>query len=171
MKNIYIVLSHSGTLMSKIVKFYTKYKYSHVSISLDKDISELYSFGRKNVYNMFDGGFTIENKESNFYKKFKNTQCIILELSVTNEQYNKLKKILNNYKDNRDIYKYDIIGVFLRTFNIRFNRKNYFYCTKFVKEVLENSNIYKFNSDFVKPSYFMNIPNKKIIYTGKLLNY
>lgn len=157
--------------MSKIVRFYTRYEYSHASISLDKNITKMYSFGRKNLYNIFDGGFVIENKHSKFYKKFKNTKCIILEISVTEKQYNKLSNILKNYENNKDIYKYDIIGVFLRPFNIRFNRKNYFYCTKFVKEVLESSNIYKFNSDFIKPAYFMNIPNKKIIYSGKLMSY
>ena len=170
MKKIYLILSYSGTIMSKIVRLYTRYNYSHVSISLDKNISNMYSFGRKNVYNVFDGGFVIENKKSKFYKKFKNTKCIILEIEVSSEQYNTLYNILEEYKDNMDIYRYDIIGVFLRPFNIRITRENYYYCTKFVKEVLENSNIYKFNNDFIKPKDFMNIPNK-IIYRGKLMNY
>ena len=170
MKNIYLVLSYTGTIMSKIVRLYTRYSYSHVSISLDKQISNMYGFGRKNLYNIFDGGFVIENKKSPFFKKFKNTKCIILELSITEEQYNKLKLILEEYKENIDIYKYDIIGVFLRPFNIKFNRENYYYCTKFVKEVLENSDIYKFDNDFIKPKDFMKIPNR-IIYKGKLLNY
>ena len=130
----------------------------------------MYGFGRKNLYNIFDGGFVIENKKSKFFKKFKNTKCVILELSVTEEQYNKLKQILEEYKENIDIYKYDIIGVFLRPFNIKLNRENYYYCTKFVKEVLESCDIYKFDNDFIKPKDFMKIPNK-IIYKGKLLNY
>lgn len=171
MNKIYLILSHSGTLMSNIVRLYTRYKYSHVSISLDKKISNMYSFGRKNVYNIFDGGFVIQNKKSKFYKKFKNTKCIILELNVTKEQYDKLYNILERYKDNIDMYKYDIMGVFLRPFNIKINREYYYYCTKFVKEVLENSNIYKFNSDFIKPKDFLSIPNNKIIYKGNLLSY
>ena len=170
MKKFYLVLSFSGTIMSRIVRLYTHYSYSHVSISLDKNISNMYSFGRKNIYNMFDGGFVIENKKSKFYKKFKNTKCIILELTVTEEQYNKLKDELEKYKENIDIYKYDIIGVFLRPFNIKINRENYYYCTKFVKEVLEKCDIYKFNTDFIKPKDFMKIPNK-VIYKGKLLKY
>ena len=171
MKNIYIILSYTGTIMSKIVKLYTRYEYSHVSISMDKNISNMYSFGRKSIYNMFNGGFVIENKYSKFYKKFKNTKCIIMELTVTKEQYNNLKEILDYYKENIEIYKYDIVGVFLKPFNINFNRKNYYYCTKFIKEILENSNIYKFDSDFIKPINFMDIPNKKIIYQGKLVSY
>ena len=171
MKNIYIILSHSGTIMSRIVRLYTRYKYSHVSISLDKNMTKMYSFGRKKVYNPFNGGFTVESKDGIFYRTFKNTKCSIIELSITKEQYNNLKKILDSYNENKDVYKYDIIGVILRAVNIKVNRKNYFYCTKFIKEVLEDSDIYHFEEDFVKPKYFMELPNIKIIYTGKLSSY
>ena len=44
MKKIYIVLTHSGTALSKIIKGFTKDEFSHVSISLDKELNEMYSF-------------------------------------------------------------------------------------------------------------------------------
>lgn len=44
MKKIYIILTHTGTLLSKIIKMYTKDEYSHVSISLDSELEEMYSF-------------------------------------------------------------------------------------------------------------------------------
>lgn len=37
---IYIVLTHTGTILSKIVKWYTKKDFSHVSISLDKELND-----------------------------------------------------------------------------------------------------------------------------------
>ena len=83
MKNIYILLTHSGTIPSKLVKFYTRNNYSHVSISLKKELTEFYSFGRKKLYNPFIGGFIIESKNSKFYKRFKNTKCVLLKLKVT----------------------------------------------------------------------------------------
>jgi len=43
-KKIYIVLTHSGTTLSQIIKNYTKDEFSHISISLDKDLEEMYSF-------------------------------------------------------------------------------------------------------------------------------
>ena len=60
MKKIYIVLTHSGTTLSKIIKGFTKDEFSHVSISLDKELNEMYSFGRLNPYNPFWGGFVHE---------------------------------------------------------------------------------------------------------------
>ena len=53
MKQIYIVLTHTGTALSTIIKYYTKDEFSHVSISLDEELEEMYSFGRLNPYNPF----------------------------------------------------------------------------------------------------------------------
>lgn len=36
MKKIYIILTHTGTILSKIIKEFTKDEFSHVSIALDK---------------------------------------------------------------------------------------------------------------------------------------
>lgn len=59
MKKIYIVLTHTGTTLSKIIKNYTNDEFSHVSISLDSELKEMYSFGRLNAYNPFWGGFVL----------------------------------------------------------------------------------------------------------------
>ncbi len=171
MKKIYIILSYSGTMPSKIIKVFTRYNYSHVSIALKKDVKVMYSFGRKELHNPFNGGFIYENKNGEFYKKFNKTKCTILELDVSDNQYRKIVKLLKKYKKNIDIYRYDIIGLVLKIFNINYKRENYSVCSEFVGHLLEESDIYKFNSKTIKPADFMKIPNKKIIYQGRLLNY
>lgn len=40
MKKIYIVLTHTGTTLSKIIKSYTKDESSHVSIALDSELQD-----------------------------------------------------------------------------------------------------------------------------------
>ena len=171
MKNIYILLTHSGTIPSKLVKIYTRNKYSHVAISLKKELNEFYSFGRKKLYNPFNGGFIIESKNSKFYKRFKNTKCMVLKLRVTEEQYKEINLLIDKYKNNINIYKYDFLGVLFRILRIKINRKNHLYCTKFVREVLEVTNIYSFKNKFVSPDEFINIPNIEVIYTGRILGY
>jgi len=59
----------------------------------------------------------------------------------------------------------------LRIINIKLDRKHHYVCTEFVKKILEEADIYKFDSKIVKAIDFMDIPNKKIIYDGYLLNY
>ena len=171
MKKIYIILSYSGTFPSKIIKIFTRYKYSHVSLALNDNINKMYSFGRKKVNNPFNGGFIIETKKSSFYKKFNKTNCTIIEIEIENNKYKELNSILNKYKKDIEIYRYDILGLFLRIFKIKIQRKNYNICTEFVASLLREANIYNFNKKIIKPKDFLDIPNKKIIYQGKLLNY
>ena len=56
-KKIYIMLSFTGTILSRIVKVVTLKEYSHVSVALDLEFNSLYSFGRINPKNPFSGGF------------------------------------------------------------------------------------------------------------------
>ena len=60
MKKVYVILSYTGTILSKIVKAFTMKQYSHTSISLDENLKQMYSFGRLNPYNPFIGGFVHE---------------------------------------------------------------------------------------------------------------
>ena len=171
MKKIYIVLTHSGTYFSQIIKFFTKFEYTHVSISFDKNIEIMYSFGRKKYNNPLNSGFVKEYKNGVFYKKYSKTRTIILELQIENKKFDKLNKILNKFKNNSDRYGYDIVGLPSRIINIKINRKNHFVCSEFIGYLLESANIYKFKKDIIKPIDFMNIPNIKIIYEGKLKEY
>jgi len=171
MKKIYIILSHSGTIPSKLVKLFTLYKYSHVSISLNDSLETMYSFGRKSINNPFNGGFIIEKRLGKFFKKYNKTRCTVLELNVSREQYLKIIDIINKYKKDIDIYKYNFIGVFFKIFNIRITRKNYNDCSSFVASVLKEASIYNFNKRVVKPVDFLSIPDNKIIYSGRILDY
>lgn len=71
MRKVYIVLTYTGTILSRIVKMYTRREYSHVSIAFDEDLKEMYSFGRLNPYNPFIGGFVYERIDRGLLKKLK----------------------------------------------------------------------------------------------------
>lgn len=171
MKNIYLVLTHTGTILSNIIKYYTKDEFSHVSISLDKELNEMYSFGRINPYNPFYGGFIHERINKGTFKRFKNTNAAVYSLLVTDDEYNNIKDIINKIKVNRKIYHFNILGLFAVGFNIKRHKDYYFYCAEFVKYVLEKSGVKTNLSDLVRPEEFKNINNLKLIYTGKLSKY
>ena len=90
MQKIYIVLTHTGTLLSNLIKLYTKNDYSHVSLAFDEDLNEMYSFGRIYTYNAFIGGFVREYLTSGTFKRFKNTMTSVYELEVTDIQYREI---------------------------------------------------------------------------------
>ena len=168
---IYIIQMHTYTIPSRLIKRITNYEYSHIAISLDRNCNTIYSFGRKKYTSFINGGFSVEHKSGEFFSKFKDTICRIYELDVTIEQYNALKKIINYMKNNKEIYKYDYIGVFLRYIKVPVRFKDKYVCSFFVADILEKANIYKFDKKtcFIKPKDFENIPNLNLIYVGNYL--
>lgn len=172
MKDIYILQMHTGTIPGRIIKLITRYKYSHVLLSLDESLNKMYSFGRKNLFNPLDAGFVVEDIDGRFFKRFKKTRCRIYKLTINNKQYHKLKKILEFYETNEDEFKYDILGLLFKSFYIPIKRKNHYVCTQFVAELLDEANIYKFNKpiELVRPKDFEYINNITEIYSGLLLD-
>lgn len=170
-KKIYIVVTRTGTFLSKLIKIYTKDEYTHSSIALDKELNRMYSFGRLNPYNPFHGGFVHEGINFGTFKRFKKTQVAIYELEIPEEKYERAAEIIEYIEKNRNKYSFNILGLFLIAVHRRRIRKNTFYCAEFVRYVLKNSKIHKEYPDLIRPEYFKNIENAKLIYTGLLKEY
>ena len=171
MKQIYIILAHTGTVLSRIIRWYTKAEFSHVSIALDKELQEMYSFGRLNPYNPFIGGFVHEYIDQGTFKRFKNTMAKVYQLQIEDEQYEKIKKTISEFEQNKEKYKFNIIGLFAAGFNIRIYRNKYLYCAEFAKYVLELAELKTELPEVVKPENFKKIKGLKEIYSGKMKNY
>lgn len=172
MRKIYIVLTYTGTVLSKIIKLFTKNKYTHVSVALDENMDEMYSFGRLNPYNPFIGGFIKEEINGGTFKRFKNTSSQVYSLEVTNEQYEEVKEQISKMYENKSMYKFNIRGLALALFRKRQKRKNKFYCSEFVRYVLENSNIQKNElSNVIKPEDFRKLSELHLEYEGLLRTY
>ena len=171
MKKIYIVLTYTGTILSRIIKGYTRDEFSHVSISLDEELTQMYSFGRLNAYNPFIGGFVHEQIDKGTFKRFKNTKSKVYSLEIMDEQYDIIKTTINEFETSKKEYKFNILGLFAAGFNIRIKRKKYLYCAEFVKYVLEISEVKTDLPEIIKPDHLKNICGLKLIYSGKLKNY
>ena len=169
---IYIIETSSGTMVSKVIRIFTKYRYSHIMLSLDNKFDKMYTFGRRTPENPFNSGFIIESTNGPFYTKFNETSCVIYEMKIGKKKFKTLKKLIARYEKNPKKYNYDIIGLCLRLFKITIKRKNRHVCCSFVAEIINQSKIYDFNKPCqkVKPIDFESIPNKKLYYSGKLVN-
>lgn len=168
---IYIILTYTGTILSKIIKFYTKDQFAHVSLALDVNLNQMYSFGRLHPYNPFVGGFVHEYINQGTYKRFKNTRARIIEIEINKTQYYKLKKIINYMEIHKTLYKFNIWGLFAVAFHLKIKGKNSFYCAEFIKYVTEKSNINMNLPELVKPENFNNELLGHIIYNGLLNEY
>ena len=171
MKNIYIVLTSTGTTLSKIIRLYTKDEFAHSSISLDKELQEMYSFGRLYAYNPFTGGFIHEYIDKGTFKRFYKTTSEIYRIEVEDNKYDKLKEKIDEFKQNKEKYKFNVLGLFAIAIDKKVKKKNSFYCAEFVKYVLEEAGIDFKLPELVRPESFKNIENKETIYKGLLKEY
>ena len=169
-KKLYIIISYTGTILSRIVRLCTKDKYCHASISLDKDLEEMYSFGRKNPYVAFIGALVHESPKWGTFKRFKNTYCRIVSINVTSKQYNKVKELIYDMYEHKKDYKFNVIGLIGVKMNKKIQKPNHYYCAEFVKHILDEAELGLELPLLIKPSDFMNIESD-LIYEGLLREY
>lgn len=171
MKKIYIVLSQTGTLFSRALRFYTKDPYNHSSLSFDRDLKTMYSFGRKSRYNIFNSGFVLENFYHGLYRFFPNASCQVLEVTVTEAEYEAMQEAVNMFHENIDEYRYNILGIIGFAVGMRLGRKNHYFCSQFVSHILLETDSWTQEPEFTKPMDFYALPNVRVIYEGNILEY
>lgn len=171
MKQIYIVLTRTGTILSTIIRGFTRDEYTHVSLSLDKKLNKMYSFGRLNPYNPFIGGFIREYINKGTFKRFVNTKALILELEIEDEQYKKIKEIIKYFDKNKEKFTFNVKGMFLSAIDVKVRKRKSFYCAQFVKHLLDRAGIKNEIQDTVRPENFKDLENAKVIYKGLLRKY
>ncbi len=171
-KDIYILLSNTGTLFTKTIKLYTKAPYNHTSLALNEDLRETYSFGRKNPINPFVAGFVREN-ETGIYGYYKDTTCAIYKLEIDADIYEKIKMNIMLFERDKESYKYNLIGLLGVMANRPVKRKRAYFCSQFVYDVLEQNGVKLFDkpAELVTPKDFQYCKELKLIYQGRLLDY
>ena len=170
-KNIYIMISQTGTSCSKIFELFTRAPYNHASIALDEDLNSLYSFARQNLYIPIIAGFVKEDVNEGIYKLHDNTLCQIYRISISEEQYLTLQQSIHNFE--KDKYGYNFAGLVAMLFNVPYHRRYHYVCSQFVAYVLQESKSVQLEKDFslMRPHDFSSLPGVDLIYSGKLADY
>lgn len=170
-KELYVVLSQTGTILSRILKFLTRAEYNHASVSLDPTLNTMYSFGRIFAYYPFWGGFVKESKNFGTFKRFSRAKILVLAIPVSDDKYDLIEKHLNNMYNHRKKYGYNYLGLYLAALHINHKSKNRFYCSEFVKDVLIKFGLTEsdfFSAAITQPAHFIGLPDANLVYKGEL---
>lgn len=171
-RKLYIVLSQTGTLLSRLLKLYTHAPYNHSSLALRQDLDVMYSFGRLDPYNPFVGGFVQESSAFGTFKRFKNTSVRILEVEVSSETYAALTAHLRGMLKERTRYHYNYLGLFLAALHIHWAQRNRYYCSEFVRAMALRAGVRGAETipPIVKPIDFLSVPHRTV-FEGRLRDY
>lgn len=170
MKTIYILLTKSDTILSKVVHFVTADAYTHVSISFEESLQPLYSSSRKNGHTMFPAGPCMEQFHKGYYRKHPFIPCALYELKVSDEVYDMAKQEVQQIIMHSYSYHFNVIGLMFCQMNIPFHRKGYFFCSQFVGEILSRSRAINLPKDtsLMRPSDYMTLPELVCRFRGRL---
>ena len=170
---IYVVLSDSGSVVSKLLRLFTKAKYNHVSLSLREDLSEMYSFGRRWKYWPFFGGFMKESPYKGVFSVFPKAEIAAVAFSVSHTQYEDIKEYVEGMYSVRRYFLYSWIGVFLAAFRKKYKRRRHYFCSEFVQEMLEKFQVIPQGElpDVTTPNDFFLQYRERIVYEGNYRAY
>lgn len=172
-RNIYVVVSDSGSRISKILRIFTKAKYNHVSLALREDLQEMYSFGRRWKYYAFYGGFIKETPYTGVFGVYPKADIVVFPFDVTETQYKEISARIEDMYRRKKHYKYSWLGLFMLLFHKKVKRKHYYYCSEFVQEILTQFSVVE-EGIFplvTKPHEFLHIFQGKQTYVGRYRDY
>lgn len=170
MKTIYILLTRSDTVLSRLVQFFTRDPYTHASISFDEGLQPLYSSARKNGETMFPAGPCTEVFHRGFYHKHRNIPCALYELSVDDAIYEVARAEAQQFAKDSDLYSFNILGLILCKLNIPFHPRYKYFCSQFVAEILDRSAALELpkDSSLMKPMDYTRLPELRCRFRGLL---
>ncbi len=172
-KCVYIVLSKTQTLPSNVIKMWTREPYAHTSLAFDIELNEMYSFARKRLHNPFYCGFISEDITTGVFGRDVKTECRVMRLWITSAQRKRVEKILDKFKAERNLYKYNYLGVFGSVLGRSVERRYNYFCSQFVYTVLVKAKVDVFEKKpgLVRPRDFRLWREPEIIYEGRLNQY
>ncbi len=174
MKNIYVILSATPTMMGKIIRVFTRSCFNHSSISLTEGWEEMYSFARYRASNPLVGGFVKEFPQRlSLGKENHDVYIKVYRIPVSDSQFNEIKMFIYGIRDDREENIYNTlaaVGIFL---GYRFNTYKAYTCSDFVAQSLSKGKIISqsYLSKNIVPDEMQNFLDKYTVYCGRLKNY
>ncbi len=164
-KRIYILMTQYPGFDAKILRLRTRFPYTHTSVGLEEDMDTFYTFVSK--------GYLVESITRYEKPGRPSFPCALYEVVVTDEVYEKVKKMVHDYKARKTMLKYSTLGLIMCFFKIPLKRQNRYFCSQFVAEVLNKCNVLKLKkqSTLYFPKDISKHKELKLIFTGTHLGF
>ncbi|MGD6842822.1 hypothetical protein ACQCVH_09915 [Bacillus infantis] len=169
-RQVFVLLTDTGTLFTKLIRIFTGKELNHASISFDEGLLDVYSFGRINPANPFSGGFVKEDVRADL---FANARCAVYAYTVSEQEYGRMQEQAAFFEENRHHYKYNLLGLFAVLFNWEYNRSNAFFCSEFVGTILKETGGCRVEKpvSLLKPHELEKVFSLHLVYKGCLADY
>ena len=167
MEQIYFALVDTPGFFASIIRRVTGINYIHVVLSMDEELKEAYSVGRRNPAIPILAGFEREDARK-IERQFPTAHYKVVSLECTKEQKTQLAQQLQECYQKRFRYHYCVLGLPMILLNIPFYQKNHYTCSSFTANILQENGIALFEKHFslVTPRDFYELEQTKLVYEG-----
>lgn len=172
MKQVYILLTRTGTVPARIIHAFKGGTFTHTSLSLTPATDCLYSYARRKIKNPFKAGLIVENIHTEVFAQYPDCHCALYCITVSDQAYECMQREITYFLNNYKKAKYNFLGLIPLAMGIRIRRKFKLTCSQFVALVLEKSKEIELPKDpyLMLPNDFSDINNIQLIYDGTLKN-
>lgn len=164
-KKVYVLLTRFPDTGSKWIQALTGSFYTHASIGLEEDMNTFYSFVTK--------GFIVEDIKR-YVKPDKDPfPCQVYELEVPEKIYEAVKKFIHKFMEKKHEKFYTKLGLVFSLLKIPVKRKNGYFCSQFVAEVLKRTEAAKLKKFTVlyMPGDFKKLKELRLVFEGNLQSF
>ena len=130
MQTVSIFMTKYDDILSNFVYLISGRGYTHVAVCFDEETQDYYTFNYK--------GF---RREHPFARRRNYGKSICYKLEVPREQHSRLRGLIQQMENSQVEWKYSLWGVVLCILGIRHRIQNSYFCSQFVAELLERSEI------------------------------
>lgn len=164
MKYIYLVFSSTTTKVAELIRTVTRHQYNHASISLNEQLSPLYSFSRYHYCAPLYAGFTEESP-----LRFADSFVKVYRFPVSNKQYYAAKKEIRRMQKHKKEYIYNIVSAAAFPAKKRVNIKQSYICIEFAVEILKTAHIPGLTDEYHSFEELEKMFADKLWYEGKFI--
>lgn len=137
---IYVIFSATPYRVGRIIRGVTAAKYNHVSIALDQDFKQMYSFSRRFYRTPLYGGFVKESL-SRFHVKGKQTHIRVFQIPTTPQQHAAIKKRIDNMLLQQHKYLYNHLSILMVPLKRQVKIPDAYVCVEFCVEILQQAGV------------------------------
>ena len=170
MKQVYVLLTRTGTFPARIIHAFKGGTFTHTSLSLTPGTDRLYSYARRKIKNPLCAGLITENIHTEVFAQYPDCHCALYRIDVSDAAYERMQKKIDYFFDNYARAKYNFLGMIPMALGIKIKRKLRLTCSQFVAIVMDSSEEIELPKDpyLMLPDDFMSIGGVTLVYDGVL---
>ena len=170
MNNIYILLTRSRTIVSRLVHLSTGDTYTHASIAWDDDLTTLCSFAHRYTALPLPAGLVREELCGGYYGLHRYMPCALLRLRVDDAAHRLLRQQIEEMLADAARYRYSVAGLLSCRAGREIEREGRFFCSQFVAGMLEKCGAVALPkpASLMRPEDLLDLPEIRAVHIGRL---